>query len=114
MAVTATPPNVSEILVHALSDPRNFIVILIQFFLGLALGYISIRAIKYVLAFIAILILGSFLSVWSLGTSTVEVFKSISDIIEVAKNFAVVLGLLTVGPISIGFVIGAIVALVKR
>lgn len=114
MSITVTPPGINEILTSALSDPQTAIVMLIQFLLGLALGYISVKAIKYILAFIAILVLGTFLSIWSLGTSTTEVFKTLSDIIGIAKNFAVVLGLLTIGPISIGFIIGAIVALIKK
>ncbi len=114
MSVTITPPSINEMLASALSDPQTAIVIAIQFFLGLALGYISIKAIKYILAFIAILILGTFLSVWSLGTSTAEVFRTISNVIEVAKSFAIMLGLLTIGPISIGFIIGAVVALIKK
>jgi len=107
-------PGVGELIVNAFSDPQTAIVILIQFILGLALGYISVKALKYILAFIAILVLGTFLSVWRLGSSMTEVFKTLSSVAEIAKNFAIVLGLITVGPISIGFIIGAVIALIKK
>lgn len=114
MSTVITPPNIGEILTGILSDPRSAIVVLVQFFLGVALGYISVKALKYILAFIAILILGSLLSIWTLETSTAEVLKVIRDVIGVVRNLAVVLGLLAIGPISIGFIVGVVAALLRK
>ncbi|MEM5833371.1 MAG: hypothetical protein QXF04_02375, partial [Candidatus Aenigmatarchaeota archaeon] len=49
-------------------NPPSVIVMLIQFVLGLALGYVSVKALKYIIAFIAVLVLGVMLSIWNLGT----------------------------------------------
>ena len=98
-----------------LSQPQALAVMLIQFFLGLGLGYVSVKALKYVLAFIAILALGSFLSVWSLGATPLEVLEGFGVTALKAKDLlmglATALGLMTVGPASAGFVVGVVVAL---
>lgn len=86
----------------------------IQFLLGLALGYVSVKALKYVLAFIAILILGTFLSVWSLGLTPAQALQTIGTIFQTAKDLALVLGLMSIGPVSIGFIVGAIIGLMKK
>lgn len=89
-------------------------IALIQFLLGLGLGYVSAKVFKYILAFIAILVLGSFLSVWSLGGSLENTLGHLKELSETARNFLVVLGVLTVGPVSVGFVVGVLVALLRK
>lgn len=96
------------------SQPQVLAAIAIQFLLGLALGYVSVKALKYVLAFIAILVLGTFLSVWSLGLTPMQALQSLSAALQAAKDFVVILGLMNVGPVSIGFIVGAIVGLMKK
>jgi len=93
---------------------QTLIVMLVQFLLGLGLGYVSVKALKYILAFIAILVLGTFLSVWSLGTTSLEVFQSLGSATSLVKDFAMALGLMTIGPVSVGFIIGAILGLMKK
>jgi len=56
--------SLSEILSIAFSNPKVLIVMLIQLTHGLGLGYISFKALKYALALIAILALGSILSLY--------------------------------------------------
>jgi len=82
--------------------------------LGLGLGYVSVKALKYVLAFIAILVLGTFLSIWSLGTTPSEVLQSLGSAAALVKDFVTALGLMTVGPVSVGFIVGAILGLLKK
>ena len=82
--------------------------------MGLGLGYVSVKALKYVLAFIAILTLGSFLSVWSLGTTPLEVLKSLGGAVAMVKDLAMVLGLMNIGPVSLGFIVGAVLGLMKK
>lgn len=101
-------------LVEIVSDMKVVTAILIQFLLGLGLGYVSVKALKYVLAFIALIALGSFLSVWSLGGSIDTTLKYLGDLASVAKNLLFVLGLLTVGPASVGFILGALIALLRK
>lgn len=107
-------PTVGEIIAGLLSQPQPLIVMVIQFVLGLALGYVSVKALKYILAFIAILALGTFLSVWSLGTTPAEVVSTLGIAVEALKKLAVVLGLMTVGPVSVGFIVGVIVGLMRK
>jgi len=96
------------------SNPQLALVMFIQFILGVALGYIAVKAFKYVLAFIAILALGSLLSIWSIGMTPEEVLKMLGSTVSAAKSIATLLGITTLGPVSIGFIIGAIVALMKK
>ncbi len=96
------------------SQPQTLMVIAIQFFLGLGLGYVSVKALKYVVAFIALLVLGAFLSIWSLGVTPSEILQSLGIAASLAKDLATVLGLMTIGPVSVGFIIGAILGLMKK
>jgi len=91
---------------------------LIQFLLGLGLGYFSVKALKYILALIAILALGSMLSVWSLGGSLEGFMASLGTqvqfVIPLIMNMLTTLGIMTVGPISIGFIIGVIIGAIRK
>lgn len=95
-------------------QPQVLAVVAIQFLLGLALGFVSVKALKYILAFIAILVLGTFLSVWSLGLTPTQALQTLGNAIQAAKGFAVILGLMNIGPVSIGFIVGAIIGLMKK
>ncbi len=112
---TATPiPDVSKLLTSALSNPQTAIVMIIQFLLGLALGYVAVKAFKYIIAMLIIIVIGTFLSIWSLGGTLTQVFETLKPMFELAKNFAIVLGIFTVAPITLGFVIGVIIALFRK
>lgn len=97
-----------------LSQPHVLVAMAIQFLLGLALGFVSVKALKYILAFIAILVLGTFLSIWSLGLTPAQVLQTLGSAIHVARNFAVILGLMNIGPVSVGFIVGAVIGLMKK
>ena len=121
-ATTPTTPltgvNIEDIIGEALKNPKILVALVIQFALGLALGYVSVKALKYILAFIGILVLGSVLSVWSLGGSVEDFIANLGvqaqQLLPVIKNFLTTLGLLTVGPVSVGFIIGILIALAKK
>lgn len=114
----ATSSEIPEFLSVALSNPKVLVVILIQFLLGLGLGYFSVKVVKYVLALIGILVLGLVLSVWSLGGSLEEFITNLGAqvqiILPLIKNVLTTLGLMTVGPVTIGFIIGVIAGLIKK
>ncbi len=107
-----------EFISAALSNPKVLIAVLIQFLLGLGLGYFSVKVLKYILALIGILILGSVLSVWSLGGSIEDFLAKVG--IEAQKLYPLIqsimatLGILTVGPVAIGFILGIIAGSVKK
>lgn len=110
--------TLSSIVGMAFSDPKIAAVMGIEFILGLALGYLAVKVVRYILAFIGILLLGSLLQVWSLGGNAEELAKQlgveVAKLIPVLKNIAFTIGLTIVGPASIGFIVGVIIANVRK
>jgi len=104
-------------LSDALKNPKVMLAVAIQFLMGLGLGYYSAKVIRYILALIGILILGSILSIWSLGGSAYDVISRFGE--EATKIYPLIqsvlsaLGILTVGPIAAGFILGVIIAMRK-
>lgn len=108
--------SVTELISATLSTPTGSIIVLIQFILGLLLGYIVAKILKYVIAMIAILILGSILSIWSLGNLNLsqETLSKIGVSLNTLKNIALSFAALLVGPIAIGFIIGVLIGLLRK
>jgi len=110
--------GVNEVLRSMLTNPKVLIAVTIQFLLGLGLGYFSAKVIKYVLALIAIVIIGAVLSVWSLGGSVGEFVSKLGAQAQYAlpliKSFMATLGILTVGPITVGFLLGLLIAFMRK
>ncbi|MEM4224723.1 MAG: hypothetical protein QXX93_02055 [Desulfurococcaceae archaeon] len=94
-------------------NPPSVVVMLIQFVLGLALGYVSVKALKYIIAFIAVLVLGVMLSIWNLGTLRKEVLESLGLTIEAIFKLLLVLMITAAGPTLIGFIVGIVVSILK-
>ncbi len=115
---TSTQGVVNELVTKLLTNPKALIVILIQFFLGFALGYYSAKVVKYILALIAIIVLGSVLSVWSIGGNVNEFLTKLGT--EAVKLWPVIQGILatfgimTVAPITVGFILGVVVAFTRK
>ena len=109
--------GISEIISKLASDPAASTVFLIQIALGFGLGYLMVKALKYILAIIAILFIGVILNIWQ--------FRNMQDFLEtlgidwsqllsMANSLLAVLGILTILPIGIGFCIGIVVGAVKK
>ena len=117
-ATNNTTDIVQQIISTASSNPYVAVSLIIQVLLGFALGYFSVKVFKYILAFIGILVLGSFLNAWSFGGSIEETiykyYEGFKDLIPVIKNLLITLGILTVGPVSIGFILGLIVGFMRK
>ena len=118
-AANITNPALASLIASLSKNPYIAASVLIQLVLGIALGYVSVKALKYILAFIGILVLGAFLNVWSLGTGSVEqalqqYYQQFEQVKPVLKQMAATLGLLTVGPVSIGYIIGIIIGFSKK
>jgi len=113
-----TNTTLTDMLGTALSNPRVGLTIAIEFILGAALGYLAVKVVRYVLAFIAILILGSALSVWSLGDNAEELAKQlgveVAQLAPILKQLLFTIGLTIVGPASLGFIVGVIIAMVFK
>jgi len=106
-----------DILGRVLTNPKAYLAIFIQFILGVALGYFSLKVLKYIIALVLIIVLGMLLSVWSISGDIYDMLTSLygSSIqaIHLLESLASMLGLLTLGPITTGFIIGAILAWIK-
>ncbi|NPA97289.1 MAG: hypothetical protein GXO32_06780 [Crenarchaeota archaeon] len=115
VAGNATIENIVKVVV---SNPIAAVSLVIQFLLGLGLGYVSAKALKYVLAFVGILLLGSFLNVWSFGHTPEQALKHLGMELVQLKNLVLsllsALGLLTLGITTIGFIVGAIIAWLRK
>jgi len=113
LSVNATA-SLSQLFDMMMSDPKVAISVIIQILMGVGLGYYMAKVIKYFIAFIAVIILGVILNIWSLGGSLEDVLAKLGgqalQLKDVAINFFSMLGLLTVGPVTLGFVIGLIIA----
>lgn len=106
--------SVQEIVSAMLSNPVSAVVIFIQFLLGLAIGYLVARILKYVLAILGILVLGTLLSVWSFSLAPEEVLSKLGVTLETLKNIALAFAAIMVGPIAVGFVVGILVGLLRK
>lgn len=106
--------STSDLLKEIVSTPTGSIAVFIQFLLGLALGYVVAKIFKYLLALLGILILGSLLSVWSLGSISKDTLSKIGVNIETIKSLATTLIVLLVGPVAVGFILGIVIGLVKK
>lgn len=102
------------------ANPSSLITFIIEFGLGLGLGYFSTKVFKYLLALIAIFAIGMFLNVWSspsFGTNIKDLLVRIglesSKITPVLLSIAYMLGLTTVLPITVGFIVGLVIAMNK-
>ena len=115
-----TETSVIDLISEAIKEPRVAIALAIQFFLGLGLGYVSAKVLKYIVAFIVILVLGMMLNVWSIGgaSSTEEALRAITEkwreVWPLLKDMLTTLGIMTVGPVSIGFILGALIAFMRK
>ena len=96
------------------TSPSSILVFVIELFLGIGLGYISLKALKYLLAFAALTLLGVLLNVWQAPLLASQL--GAKDIVSVSSQFlafAYALGLTTVMPLTLGFIIGAIIGTLR-
>jgi hypothetical protein len=97
-----------------LLQPQVLVAVLVNFLLGLGLGYVSFRALKYVLAFVAMLLLGFFLSNAISGVAPSNVLQEVSTAASELRGLATVFYLTVFGPIPFGFLVGALIALARE
>ncbi len=111
---TTTMPLYQQLFELITSDPKVAFAVIVQILMGIALGYYMAKVIKYFLALIGVIVLGVILNVWSLGGSIEDVLMNLGvqalELKDVVLNFLSMLGVLTIGPITLGFVIGLIIA----
>ncbi|MEM3546962.1 MAG: hypothetical protein QXU47_00690 [Candidatus Bathyarchaeia archaeon] len=108
--------DLSSLISEMMSNPIVLASFAVKFSLGLALGYFSAKVFKYILALVAIALIGLLLDLWQLG-GLGEFFSKTG--LDWQKTYSLIqtiisaLGVLTILPIGVGFLIGVIIA-VKR
>ena len=110
--------NLTDLISEALKNPRVLVVVVIQFLMGLGLGYFSFKVWKYLIALIAIIVLGNVLTIWSLGSSPEsflgQLYETFKQFLPNLIAFIQLLGIMTVGPVTIGFIVGIILAIIRK
>jgi len=100
-----------------LRDPRTILMFTIQIALGFGLGYFTVKALKYILALTAIILIGIFLNVWQFGGIEAFFSEAIgidwSELLTIFYSVSATLVILIVLPVGIGFMLGIVTAAVK-
>ena len=98
-------------------NPSVLLVFGIELLLGIGLGYFAIKALKYVIAVILILALGILLNIWQapniLQTVVDQLGIPMNQLWSITLSLAYAFGLTTILPISLGFIIGVILAITR-
>lgn len=114
--------DIASLLLSTFTNPSSLITFIVEFVLGIGLGYFSTKVLKYILALIGIFIIGVLLNVWQspqLGANIGEQLKQLAPgltwekVSPVVMSIIYMIGLTTVLPITLGFVIGMVIAIAK-
>ena len=110
--------NTLNIIGVVSSNPKVAIAILLQFVMGLLLGYYMARVVKYVVALVIVVVAGALLNAWSIGGSIEDILRKYGTALlqykDVLLSLLKGLGLLTAGPLAAGFFIGLIVGWARK
>lgn len=110
--------NIIDIISMIFTNERILISMLIQFLLGVAVGYYFAKAIKYLIALVLVLIIGSLLNVWSFSASMEDgltrYFRNMLEYKDEALMLIKIFGALLVGPVLVGFMIGLVIGLTRK
>lgn len=113
-----TNMTIGDTIAIILRNNRILVATLIQFLMGLGLGYYFAKAVKYLIALILVIIAGALLNIWSFGGSMDNIFiQYVSGLAQYKDEVITLLkifGAMLVGPILIGFIIGIIIGLTRK
>jgi len=110
--------EISDALSIVLGNNKILISTLVQFAMGIAVGYYFAKAVKYLLALVLVLVVGALLNVWSIGGSLDSILSTYftqfkehkEEVLSLIKFFGAVL----VGPVLVGFIVGVIIGLTRK
>jgi hypothetical protein len=106
--------DLQSVISELMSNPIVLTSFVVKFFLGLILGYFLARVFKYILALVAIVLIGLLLDIWQLGGLGEFFSKSgleWSKVYPLIQTLISALGILTILPIGVGFLLGVIIAM---
>lgn len=101
--------DLGKLISSLFSNPTSVMIFVIQLFLGIGLGYLALKALKYLLALAALIIIGIILNVWQAPQLDIDLRAVYTQIVK----FALAFGLTTMLPLTIGFIIGALLGTLK-
>jgi uncharacterized membrane protein (Fun14 family) len=104
--------TVEEVVKIILSNPdaavKSFAVVAVQFLIGVAFGYVAVRALKYILALIGLMLLLSYIT-----TIVSPIPINMDSLISAAKALLPIFTLST-GPFLAGVIVGGMIGLFRR
>ena len=109
VSAQAEGTDLGKLISTLFSNPTSLFIFVVQLFLGIGLGYVALKALKYLLALAALIVLGIFLNVWQAPQLDIDLRAVSAQIFK----FALVFGLTTMLPLTIGFIIGALIGTLK-
>lgn len=110
----ANSSDIGKLGASLFTNPASILIFVVELFLGIGLGYVALKALKYILAFTALIVFGVLLNVWQAPQLASQL--GIKDLMAVSTQvltFAYSIGLTTVLPLTLGFIIGAFVGVLK-
>ena len=116
LITTVHAQDLGDLLTRLMSNPISMATFIIQFSLGLALGYYSMKVIKHILALLGIIVIGVLLNVWQMGgikEFVTQVGLEWSKVYPLIQTVLTAFGILTMLPIGLGFFIGITIAMRK-
>jgi hypothetical protein len=108
----AANTTIESVLRGLLSNPdagvKAFMVMALQFAVGVAFGYFAVRALKYILALVSLIMLLTYAT-----PLIAPIAISVSDLIEIAEKL-LPLFVVSTGPFLVGVVVGSAIGLLRR
>ncbi len=121
MEATSSAELLKSILDAAQGDPLILAALVVNFLVGVGLGYLSIKIAKYMVAAVGLIAASLAFNVWVYGRSPEELTplsrlagEALEEVKLLLVEAAKVLGLMTLSPLTIGFVMGLVVGAVKK
>ncbi len=110
--------TVQQVISSVMSNHSTYLVMFIEFLLGVGIGYAAAKAAKYILTLIVLIFLGTMLGIWSLGISLNKligiIVGNMSKVWSIINIIMAGLSIVMVGPVIAGIIVGVIIALLRK
>ena len=101
-------------VLKVLFSTKSLVILVLEFIIGVILGYTCVKLIRYTLAFIVLLLLGVIFSILSLSSETYILLRKLIElVIAVVAVLVTLSNILSLCSLLAGFLVGVLVALIK-
>ncbi len=108
----------AELLATVASNPTAAMALLVQFLLGFAAGYYMAKIARYIVALVAVFILGALIGAWGVSGTVDDALRRLGRAVAESKDAIMsilqVFGFVLVGPTALGFFVGLLVGVVRK